>query len=439
MIKIKSMNNRQNFHPLRIAAIAAVVALLLPALASAQGPGTTVYFPLIARSAAGLPLPPADEAANRISLPPGFEIRVFAANVSGRPRLMQFGPDGWLYAALINSGQVARLPDRNADGLADGIEVVASGFQGPNNVEWHDGWLYVASTGKVERLRDQDGDGVFETRELVTDNIPSGGGHHTRTVHVGPDGKLYVSAGSTGNIEPESDPRRAAILRFNLDGSIPADNPFAGDPNPQKQPLWAWGLRNSVDFLWTPDGTLWANHNGSDGLGDDLPPEELMIAVQANRSHGWPYCYTPGVGLNQPQQSEVRDTRVALPAGFTCDQAVPALLTVEAHSAPLGMAQARGENFPPAYRDDIFVALHGSWNTTNPANYRDCKVQRVLIENGQVVGSETFANGWRAPGVLCNNAASYGRPAGIAFGPDGALYISDDARSRIYRVIYTGD
>ena len=417
--------------------LAFAVLLVIPRLASAQGAGQTIYFPLVAR--AGLPLPGADEASRRISLPPGFEIRIFASGVSGSPRLMDFGPDGWLYVALINSGEVARLPDRNADGLADGVEIVASGLAGPNNVSWHEGWLYVAEVGQVVRLQDQNNNGDFETRQVVTDNLPTGPGHNTRTVHFGPDGKLYVSAGSSTNNTPESDPRRAAILRFNPDGSIPADNPFAGDPDTRKRPVWAWGLRNSVDFLWTPDGTLWADHNGSDALDDNNPPEELMIPVRSNQSHGWPYCYTPGVGLNLPTQPEVRDTRVALPAGFTCAQAVPALLTVEAHSAPLGMALARGQNFPAAYQDDVFVAMHGSWNTNSSGSFRDCKVQRVLIENGQVVGSETFANGWRAPGALCGNAATWGRPADVAFGPDGAMYISDDQGLRIYRVIYTGN
>jgi glucose/arabinose dehydrogenase len=410
----------------------ASLLLASPASGLAAG-GPVIYLPFVTRSG-GLALPAADEASSRISLPPGFEIRIFASGLSG-PRLMAFGPDGWLYVALINSGQVARLPDRNADGLADGVEVVASNLASPNNVAWWDGWLYVGETGKIERLRDQNNDGQFETRQLVTDNIPGAGGHSTRTVHFGPDGKMYVSAGSSSNNTPETDPRRAAILRFNPDGSIPADNPFASDPDPLKRPVWAWGLRNSVDFLWSSGGTLWADHNGSDGLGDNLPPEELIIPVQANKSHGWPYCYTPALGLNQPAQPEVRDTRVALQGGFTCAQAVPALLTVEAHSAPLGMAMANAGNFPAAYQDDVFVALHGSWNTNSPANYRDCKVQRVLIENGQVVGSETFANGWRAAGALCGSA--WGRPAGVAFGPDGAMYISDDAGGRVYRVIYT--
>ena len=151
------------------------------------------------------------------------------------------------------------MPDRNGDGLADASETVASGLYLPHGLEWRQGWLYVAENDRVERLRDGDGDGVLETKELVTDNLPTGGGHRTRTLHFGPDDMLYVSAGSSCNICEEADPRRAAILRFNPDGTIPPDNPLASDPDPRQQAVWAWGLRNAVDFLWTPSGELWAD------------------------------------------------------------------------------------------------------------------------------------------------------------------------------------
>jgi glucose/arabinose dehydrogenase len=380
-----------------------------------------------------LPLPPADEAAQRLQVPPGFAVRIFADNLPQRPRFLAFGPDGWLYVSLMNSGQIARLPDRNGDGRADATEIVAGGLNLPHGLEWRDGWLYVAEGDRIERLRDGDGNGSLETRQLVTDNIPAPVGHSSRTLHFGPDGKLYVSAGSSCNVCEESDPRRAAILRFNPDGSIPADNPFANNTELICRPLWAWGLRNSVDFLWTPSGELWANHNGSDGLGDDLPPEEIVIPVQRGAWHGWPYCYTPGVGV--VSGPEVQDTRMALPDGLTCDQAVAARFNAPAHSAPLGMTLGEGTLFPPAYRQSLFVAYHGSWNTT-AANIRDCKVERIVLnEAGQPIAAEPFVSGFRAPGKPCGDAATYGRPADVIFGPEGAMYISDDKGMRVYRVI----
>lgn len=414
-----------------IGVVVSMVWAVLGGTAAAQsGGGTTLFLPLISK---GLPLPPADEAAQRLQVPPGFAVRIFADNLPQRPRFMAFGPDGWLYVSLMNSGQIARLPDRNGDGRADATEIVAGGLNLPHGLEWRDGWLYVAEGDRIERLRDGDGNGSLETRQLVTDNIPAPVGHSSRTLHFGPDGKLYVSAGSSCNVCEESDPRRAAILRFNPDGSIPADNPFATDTDERRRPLWAWGLRNSVDFLWTPGGELWANHNGSDGLGDDLPPEEIVIPVQRGAWHGWPYCYTPGVGV--VSGPEVQDTRMALPDGLTCDQAVAARFTAPAHSAPLGMTLGAGTLFPPAYRQSLFVAYHGSWNTT-AANIRDCKVERIVLnEAGQPIAAEPFVSGFRAPGKPCGDAATYGRPADVIFGPEGAMYISDDKGMRVYRVI----
>jgi len=408
----------------------------------------TVTAPTEMVEATQLPLPPADEAAKRLIVPDGFAIRIFADNIPGTPRFMTVGEDGQVYVSLYASGEIARLPDRDDDGLADGIEIVAGGLNRPHGLEWHDGWLYVAESGRVTRMRDEDGDGLLETWELVTDNIPGDGGHISRTLHFGPDGLLYVSAGSSCNVCAETDPQRAAILRFNPDGSIPTDNPFANDTDEQKRPLWAWGLRNSVDFLWTPSGALWADHNGRDNLldaqgsSDTLPPEEIIIAVQGGMSHGWPYCYTAVSGVNQPLQPEVLDEQsgLALPEGFECsiDNVVPALFTDLAHSAPLGMTLGNESlAFPVEYQNSLYVAYHGSWNTSQ-GGIRDCKVERVMLQGEMPIGSEDFVSGWRAEGQTCGSAETWGRPADVIIGADGAMYISDDKGGRVYRVVYTG-
>ncbi|MDO9085043.1 MAG: PQQ-dependent sugar dehydrogenase [Anaerolineaceae bacterium] len=400
----------------------------------AQQPQTDsiIYLPLIYN---GIALPPPDAASQRITLPDGFRIRIFANNLTGRPRFMAIGPDGHLYVSLMSGGQVVRLPDHNQDGLADAVEIIASGISSPHGLEFYNGYLYIASGDRVQRMQGPNPSGNFASLQLVTDNIPPPTGHSSRTIHFGPDGKMYISAGSTCNICVETDPRPATIMRFNPDGSIPADNPFATDSDVRKRPVYAWGLRNSVDFLWSPNGNLWANHNGSDGLGDDLPSEEIVIPVQGNRSHGWPYCYTPGVGV--VSANEVRDTRLALPSGFTCDDAVAAIFTAPAHSAPLGMEIAKPGNFPAEYNNDLYVAYHGSWNTTE-TNIRDCKVERVKLENGLPIGSETFATGWLEQDKSCSSPSTYGRPADVIFGVNGEMFISDDKGMRVYRVVYIG-
>lgn len=390
-----------------------------------------------------LALPAEDEASSRLSVPEGFAIRIYAQNLQGKPRFMAFGPDNALYISLTSGGAIMRLQDLNQDGLADSNEVVISGLNQPHGLEWQGEWLYVAENDRVERFRYSSETGLFDQRELVTDNIPGGGGHYTRTLHFGPDGKLYVSAGSSCNVCIETDPRRAAILRFNPDGSIPADNPFANDADSRKQVVWAWGLRNSVDFLWTPTGELWANLNGRDnlidsnGLPDSLPPEVIVFQIRSGQFYGWPYCYSPVLGSNLDAIPQVLDeqSNLPLPDGLSCELAVPSLYTDLAHYAPLGMSLGQTGNFPSDYQSDLYVAYHGSWNVENPDAIRDCKVERIVIENGVPVRNEVFVNGWRAPGSNCGSGSAYGRPADVIFGADGAMYISDDAAGRVYRVI----
>ncbi|MCW5848533.1 MAG: PQQ-dependent sugar dehydrogenase [Anaerolineae bacterium] len=408
----------------------APTATLAPAT---QPPATATTVPATATTAPRAVVPPEDAASARLRVPQGFAVRLFARGLNA-PRLMTIGPDGQLYVAERGAGTVIRLADTNGDGLADGREVLASGFNIPHGIEWFQGWLYVAQGDKVERIRDADGDGRFEAREVVTTNIPGPTGHVTRTVHFGPDGKMYVSAGSSSNNTPEQDPRRAAIQRFNPDGSIPADNPFANDADQRRRALWAEGLRNSIDFLFLDDGRLWANHNGSDGLGNDAPPEEIVIQVEKGKHYGWPYCYTPTLGRTPDGTKEVRDQRVPLARLGSCDEVAPALFTDLAHQAPIGMARYTKTQFPAAYQGNLFVAYHGSWNSSVP---RDCKVQMIRVQDGQPVASEPFLTGFR-DNANQDCAQAWGRPAGVAVGPGGELFVSDDKNGNVYRIVYVG-
>lgn len=425
----------------RIAVLVLAAALMGTTMALAIGPFATEtrWLPLVVRPPSnGLPLPPPDAASARLSVPTGFAVRIYAQGLN-TPRLMTVGPDGMLYVAERGAGRVVRLPDANNDGLADRVEVIMDGMNGPHNAEWFEGALYVAENDKVTRLRDTNNDGDFRDageKTTITTNIPTGGGHTSRTLHFGPDGKLYVSAGSATNNSPEADKRRAAILRFNPDGSIPADNPFANDPTVTRRPVWAEGLRNSVDFVFLPDGRLLANHNGSDGLGDNAPPEEIVIDVERGKHYGWPSCYTPTLGATPPGTQEVRDTRLAVQPPLTsCADAVPALFTDLAHQAPLGMQRYTGTHFPELYRNNLFVAYHGSWNSDVP---RDCKVRMIVMQNGQPVSANDFLTGFRdnSPTQECGSA--WGRPVGIAVGAKGELFVSDSKNGNVYRIIFTG-
>jgi glucose/arabinose dehydrogenase len=173
-----------------------------------------------------------------------------------------------------------------------------------------------------------------------------------------------------------------------------------------------------------------------DGLGDDIPPEEIVIEVEAGGHYGWPYCYTPVLGVVPPDTNEVRDERVPMTGPLaSCAEAIPALFTDLAHQAPLGMARYDAAHFPAAYQGDLFVAYHGSWNSTVP---RDCKVQRIIIEDAMPVASETFMTGFRQSETQeCGSA--WGRPTDVTVGAQGELFVADGQNGNIYRIVFVGE
>ncbi|HBN09290.1 MAG TPA: sorbosone dehydrogenase [Cyanobacteria bacterium UBA8530] len=328
-----------------------------------------------------------------IKLPKGFQIEVFADRLPG-VRFMTLSPGGELMVSRPSAGEILLFRGRKP-------LVFAEGLNRPHGLAWHQGSLYVANTGSVVKLTpNKDGSKVL-SKSTVTGDIPAGGMHWTRTIGFGPDGGMFVSVGSDCNACVESDPRRAAILRFRPDG--------------QDRQIYGKGLRNAVGFAWHPETKeLWATENGRDELGDDLPPDELNL-VREGGDYGWPSCY----GKKIPDPS--------LKAPAHCARTIPSALDFQAHSAALGIAFYTGKQFPSEYKNDAFVAFHGSWNRTVPTGY---KVVRVRFENGKPVRYEDFATGW------WRNGAAWGRPVDVLVSPDGSLFVSDDKGGRIYRIFH---
>jgi glucose/arabinose dehydrogenase len=301
---------------------------------------------------------------------------------------------------LPSDGKVLIWSDRDRDGVAEERVVFAQGLRNPHGLAFHDGYLYVAEERQVIRFRWRGGQPAAAAPEVVIAGIPAGG-HNTRTIGFGPDGKLYLSIGSSCNVCDEADERRATIMQYNADGS-------GGR-------VYAAGLRNAVGFVWRP-GTdeLWATNNGRDGLGDNLPPETLNLVRDGN-DFGWPYCHN---GTLRDQQFK----RLG-----SCDRVTRPAFAMQAHSAPLGLAFYSGEGFPAIYGGDLFVAFHGSWNRSTPTGY---KVIRARFADGAPTGqTEDFITGW-----LEANGRAWGRPVDVSLGPDGALYVSDDSLGVVYRV-----
>jgi glucose/arabinose dehydrogenase len=339
-----------------------------------------------------------------ITLPPGFGISVFVDGLDD-PRMMTLGLDGQLYVAERGAGRILRLPDADIDGIADQVEIVAEGLKAPSSLAFYqDGSLYVGETERVLRFPPLAGSETFNQPEVLIPDLPSGG-HNTRTVLFRPDfSTLYVSIGSSCNICEEADQRRAAVMRYDPDGS-------AGR-------LYAKGLRNAVGVTIKP-GTdeLWVTNNGRDFLGDDQPPETVYL-VQDGKDYGWPYCHS----------GRIIDPDMGSPT--SCQDIEKPLVEMQAHSAPLGLEFYSGDQFPEAYQGDLFVALHGSWNRSSPVGY---KIVRIPIDGDTIGPVEDFAAGWLEGG------SSWGRPVDVLTGADGSLFVSDDAGGRIYRISYLGN
>jgi len=361
------------------------------------------FLPSLAWSDSGSAAPVGQAAAGRLSAPPGFTVSVYASDL-GNPRGMAWSPDGSLYVCDMNNGRILRLID-DGQGESREFQVVLEGLRHPHSLAFYRGDLYVGETHRVSRFKLGDHRLTGEDGRTIAD-LPSGGGHSTRTVLFGPDGKLYVSIGSSCNACVEEDERRASLWRCDPDGA--------------RFEVFAKGLRNAVGLAFQP-GTnqLFASCNGRDFLGDDLPPE-CLYEVQQGRHYGWPYSYSlHGKAVPDPDFG-----RGKLPQnGFSW-------LEYQAHAAPLGIHFYEGANFTEAYRRGLFVCFHGSWNRTVPVGY---KVVFVPLDEKNKPGKpRDFLWGF------LNGAERVGRPVELLTGPRGELYVSDDHGGRIFKVVYNG-
>lgn len=340
-----------------------------------------------------------------IKLPPGFSIDYYAENVGGA-RSMTLSPNGTLFVGSWDAGKVYAVLDSNGDNKADDVIVLAEGLDMPNGVAFMNGSLYVAEVSRVIRYDN------IETRLenppepiVVNGDFPSDHAHGWKYLKFGPDGKLYVPVGMPCNIcnFEGKDERYGTIMRMEPDGS--------------QLEIFARGIRNTVGFAWNPETEeLWFTDNGRDWLGDDLPPDELNRAPEPGMHFGFPYCHAGYI-----PDLEFGDLR-------NCSEFTPPEVKLGPHVAALGMTFYTGTMFPEEYRNQIFIAEHGSWNRKIPIGYR---VTLVRLENGTPVSYEPFAEGW------LQGLAAWGRPVDVLVMPDGALLVSDDKNNAIYRISYS--
>jgi glucose/arabinose dehydrogenase len=326
---------------------------------------------------------------------------------------MALAPNGDVFVADSRANKVVVLRDTNKDGKADKRFVWSDKLSQPFGMAFWKDWFYVANTDSVVRFKYKSGQTEANNEPEKIIELTEGGyrQHWTRNIKFSPDGKkLYVSIGSSGNIKPETDNRRAAINEYNPDGT--------------GHKVYADGLRNPIGLAFNlKTGELWTAVNERDGLGDELVPD-YVTSVKEGAFYGFPYSY---IGKNpEPRHNGLRPDLI--------EKAIVPDVLVNSHSAALGIVFNNGKMFPKEYQGDAFVAFHGSWNREKLTGY---KIIRIDFDNkGKLIGNgyEDFISGW-LPSESSREV--WGRPVGLLMLTDGSMLIADDGAKKIWRVTFT--
>ncbi len=341
---------------------------------------------------------------NTIKLPDGFKIEVFAEVENARS--LAISPSGTVFVGNRDKDKVYAVKDTNGDHIADRKWVIADSLNMPNGVAFKDGALYVAEMTRIIKFDDieskLDNPGKYT---VINDSYPEQDGHGWKYIAFGPDGKLYVPVGAPCNICEPKEEIYASITRINADGS--------------GREIYAKGIRNTVGFTWHPETKdLWFTDNGRDMMGDEIPNCELNVASKEGMHFGYPYCHEGSV--KDPEFGNKRP----------CSDFVPPVQKMGPHVAPLGLKFYTGSMFPDTYKNQLFVARHGSWNRTKKSGHDLALVK--ISNNTKSEGLESFASGWLDDATQ----KVWGRPVDVLLLDDGSMLVSDDFANVIYRISY---
>lgn len=377
-----------------------------------------------------LPAPFASESARRppqlvevpeapiLEAPAGFRVQLFARDVPSA-RWLALAPDGRVLVAQSRENRITALRDADGDGVAEAREVFAdetNGLDLPFGMAFAEGGFFVGNQDEVRRFDFRPGARIEGRGARVTE-LPGGGyrQHWTRNVVLAPDGAhLFVTVGSRSNVDPEPSPR-ASVLRMRLDGS--------------ERRVFASGLRNPVGLAFHPrTGAPHVTVNERDHLGDGLVPD-FFTHLEDGAFYGWPYAYLRAENLD-PRRAPGGRSEAPERAARTV---TPDVL-FEAHSAALGLAFYDHEAFPARYRGGAFVAFRGSWNRSRGTGYQIAFVP--FDGEGRALGHyEPFVRGFL---LDPQGPTTWGRPVGVLALPDGSLLFTEEAHGRLYRVSYDG-
>ncbi len=396
-----------------------------------------------------------------ITLPEGFCATLVVDSLGHRARHLAVAPGGDVYVKTRSEeGGIAALRDTTGDFRADIIERfgdmtgTGTGILWATGIAVHDGYLWASNTASVYRWPMPEGNALVPEGEpeVVVSGFPEQQAHASKSFAFDESGHLYVNVGAPSNAcqeqeramgSPGMDPcplleEHAGIWRFQADSL---------GQTQQSGTRYATGIRNVVGLDWNAsDDALYVMQHGRDQLHQLWPdlyteeesaalPAEELLRLTEGANAGWPYCYYDG------QQDE----KVLAPEYGgdgqevgRCDQYLDPVAAFPGHWAPNDLLFYTGEQFPERYRGGVFIAFHGSWNRA-PLPQRGYKVSFVPFEGGTVAGDyEPFADGFAGVEPIPSPGAAEYRPMGLALGPNGALYISDSKKGRVWRVVYTG-
>jgi glucose/arabinose dehydrogenase len=344
-------------------------------------------------------LPLEEIPIGKIQVPEGFVISVWASGIPNA-RSMTVGKNGTVFVGTRFVGTVYAIVDRNGQRE---VKPILKGLYRPNGVAFRNGSLYVAEVSRILRYDNIESSLDSPPRPVVVfDTLPKDEPHGWKFMTLGPDGWLYFQIGSPGNIliPPVT---HAQIARV--------------DPDRGVLETVVTGVRNSVGMDFHPlTKELWFTNNGRDWVGDDLPNDTLHRVTRKGMNFGFPFCH----------QGDLLDDEFG--KGRSCREFDPPTLKLGPHVASLGMRFYTGQQFPAEYRNNIFIAEHGSWNRTKKTGFNVSRV--VLDDNSQPVKYEPFATGF------LQGESHWGRPVDVQVAPDGALLVSDDLAGAIYRIAY---
>ena len=342
----------------------------------------------------------------KLILEPGFKISIFADNLSS-PRQIAEGKNGTIFVGE-RTGQIIALADSDRNGEADYKKVIAKDLELSTGISIFNGDLYFSEVSKIWKIENieswinnNNSNLDLPKKVLVTDELPSDTWHGWKWLKHDEQGQLYFNVGAPCNICLSKNSQYASILKINDSG-------------------WqhvARGVRNSVGFDFHPiTKKLFFTDNGRDWMGDDTPSCELNRVDVNGQFFGYPYKHASDV--MDPEYGDVN-------SGFDF---VDPILELGAHVAPTGVAFYDGAMFPASMQNNLFIALHGSWNRSSKVGY---KVLRVSFDvNGNIIDSTDFISGW------LNDETVFGRPAAPFILSDGSMLLSDDKANVIYRITY---